>query len=112
MSAFHSAQPRPRAHVPASTASSARNAARLAPERNVQAITVSQAGSPTPDVPKSMTAARRPSRTSRLPVATSPWNQTGSPSQRVRIASSHTRSTAARGISSPRAAIASTVSSS
>ena len=39
----------------------------------------SQAGSPTPLVPKSMTAASRPPSTSRLPVAMSPWNQSGAP---------------------------------
>ena len=36
-----------------------------------------------------MTAPSRPSRTSRLPTATSPWNHTGSRSHVVRIASSH-----------------------
>ena len=62
-----------------SAPSVARNASRLAAENSVQAMTTSQAGSPTPEVPKSITAASRPSRSSRLPVATSPWNQTGSP---------------------------------
>lgn len=38
---------------------------------------MAHAGSPIPLVPKSMTAARRPSATIRFPAATSPWNQTG-----------------------------------
>ena len=38
-----------------------------------------------------MTAASRPSRTSRLPAATSPWNQTGGPRQVAARAASHAR---------------------
>ena len=78
ISAFHSAQPRPRDHVPARRRGGTEPVAGSDPDRNVQAMTVSQAGSPTPDEPKSSTAASRPSRTSRFPVATSPWNHTGS----------------------------------
>ena len=81
--------------------------ARPAPDRNVQAITRSQAGSPTPDEPKSMTAASRPSRTSRLPAATSPWNHTGDRSHAVRHRVLPHARTASRGTSSPSAAIAS-----
>ena len=44
-------------------------------------MTRSQAGSPTPEVPKSMTAASAPSRTSKLPGAMSPWNHAGRPVQ-------------------------------
>ena len=58
-------------------------------------------------MPKSSTAASRPSRTSRLPLETSPWNHTGARSQRLAMASAQTRSTASRGISAPSAAIAS-----
>jgi pimeloyl-ACP methyl ester carboxylesterase len=43
--AFHSAQPRPRAHVPRSTGSRGWNTRRPSPDRNVQAMTVSQTGS-------------------------------------------------------------------
>ena len=69
INAFHSAQPRPRAQVAASTGSAARNACRLAPENRVQAIVTSYAGSPTPELPKSITALRRPFLTSRLLAA-------------------------------------------
>ena len=79
ISAFHSAQPRARAQVPSSWSTASRNAARPSPEKNVHATTRSHAGSPTPDVPKSITADSTPSRTSRLPSAMSPWNQTGDP---------------------------------
>ena len=44
-------------------------------------MTTSQAGSPMPEVPKSITAASRPSLTRRFPAATSPWNHTGVPCQ-------------------------------
>lgn len=81
ISAFHSVQPRPRAQVASSTSMAARNASRLSPWKNVQAIARSQEGSPIPEVPKSMTALRRPFWTRRLPQATSPWNQTGDPCQ-------------------------------
>ena len=40
------------------------------------------------EVPKSIIAAGFPSRTSRFPAATSPWNQTGSPRQPAETASS------------------------
>ena len=73
-------QPRPRAQVASSTPSAARNAARASGATNCQAAIRSTAGSPTASVPKSITAARRPSRTSRLPGAGSPWTQTGGPS--------------------------------
>jgi hypothetical protein len=72
------------------------------PDRNVHAMTVSHAGSPTPEEPKSSTAASRPSRTRRLPAATSPWTQTGSRSHVVAIASPHARRTASRGRLAPR----------
>ena len=73
-------QPRPRAQVASSTPSVARNSARASGATNCQAAIRSTAGSPTASVPKSITAARRPSRTSRLPGAGSPWTQTGGPS--------------------------------
>lgn len=56
-----------------------------------------QAGSPTPVAPESMTVASRPSWTSRLPGATSPWNHTGSFCHGTAIAASQTASAAARG---------------
>ena len=60
--AFHSAQPRPRAQVARSTGSRDWNMRRLSPDRNVQAMTVSQAGSPTAEQPKSITALSLDSR--------------------------------------------------
>ena len=60
ISAFHNAQPRPRAHVASSAASRVCYVVRLWPEKKVQAIAVSQAGSPTPETPKSITALSRP----------------------------------------------------
>ena len=60
-SAFHRAQPRPRAQDSSSTDSRSRNACRPSAVSNVQAMARSQAGSPTPHVPKSMTAASCPS---------------------------------------------------
>ena len=84
--AFHSVQPRARAQVPSSWSTASRNARRFSPSNIVHAITRSQAGSPTPDVPKSMTAVSFPSTIRRFPEAMSPWNQTGAP--RAVIASS------------------------
>lgn len=52
-------------------------------------MTRSQAGSPIPQVPKSIIAERRPSLTRRFPTATSPWNQTGGESQTLVVAVSH-----------------------
>jgi hypothetical protein len=70
ISAFHSAQPDSRAQVPASCLTTSTNLARAAPSKSVQAITRSQAGSPTPDVPKSITADSVPATsTNRLPTA-------------------------------------------
>lgn len=57
--AFQSAQPRPRAQVALSTGSRVWNILRFSPEKNVHAMAVSQAGSPTAEDPKSMTALRR-----------------------------------------------------
>ena len=66
--AFQIAQPRPRTHVASSAGSRSLNTRWLSPERNVHAIVVSQAGSPIPQVPKSMTALSRPEGfSSRLP---------------------------------------------
>ena len=70
---------------------------RLSPDRNVQAMTVSQAGSPTAEQPKSITALSRPRSTSRLPSATSPCTHTGGPCQAAPSASAHT--CAARAVS-------------
>jgi len=50
---------------------------------NVQAMARSQAGSPTPHVPKSTTAANFPSLSRSFPSATSPWNQRSTLSQRA-----------------------------
>ena len=47
--------------------------------RRFQATMRSQAGSPTPTPPKSMTAASRPPWRSRFPGERSPWTQTGAP---------------------------------
>jgi hypothetical protein len=87
---FHSSQPRARAQVASSESIAVRNASRLAPVNIVQAITRSQAGSPTPDVPKSMTAVSTPSATRRFPWAMSPWNHTGVPRHSAARAASHT----------------------
>jgi hypothetical protein len=65
--AFQIAQPRPRAQVAASNGRQAWKTRRLSPDRNVHAIVVSHAGSPTPEEPKSMTALSLPCRTRRLP---------------------------------------------
>jgi uncharacterized protein YndB with AHSA1/START domain len=54
---FHKIQPRPRAQVARSSGSAARNTSRLSPRRRVEAIARSQAGSPTPDEPKSTVLA-------------------------------------------------------
>ena len=94
MSAFHSAQPRPRDQVPASAPRSARNrvAGRAGEERpRDHDVTgrVADAGASRSRGP------RRAARRARggCSTATSPWNQTGSRSHVVRIASSQTRST-------------------
>ena len=55
--AFQIAQPRPRAQVASSNGSRSLKTRLPSPDRNVHAIVVSQAGSPTPQVPKSMTRA-------------------------------------------------------
>ena len=60
ISAFHNAQPRPRAQVASSTARVAMNAFRLSPVKSVQAIVMSLAGSPTAVQPKAITALNRP----------------------------------------------------
>ena len=65
-------QPRPRAQVALSTVSAARNTCRLSPVKSVHAIIKSQAGSPTPSPPKSMTALSGPRSTSRFPDWRSP----------------------------------------
>jgi hypothetical protein len=77
--AFQSAQPRPRAQVALSAARTVLYIFLLSPVKKVQAIAVSQAGSPTPETPKSITALSRPWETSRLTGLTSPWNHTGGP---------------------------------
>src|SRR6204780_5221209 len=58
--AFQIAQPRPRVHVASSNGSRCLNRRWLSPDKNVHAIVVSDAGSPIPEVPKSMTALSRP----------------------------------------------------
>jgi NADPH-dependent 2,4-dienoyl-CoA reductase/sulfur reductase-like enzyme len=74
------------------------NTRRLSPDRSVHAIVVSHAGSPIPEVPKSMTALSRPEESrSRFPGWASPWNHTGRPSHRAASASSQT--SAARPVS-------------
>lgn len=50
ISAFQSATAAPLAQVAASTGSAVRKASRLAPENSVQAIVMSQAGLPTPEM--------------------------------------------------------------
>ncbi len=112
LSAFQSAQPRPRSHVASSTAIAARNASRASPRRTVQAMTRSHAGSPTPHWPKSITALSRPSSSSRFPGATSPWNHRGGPAHRAPRAASHATAAAAPSIADPDSAIARRVSSS
>jgi hypothetical protein len=96
--AFHNAQPRPRDQVSLSSESALRNASRLFPERNVHAIVKSQAGSPTPEDPKSMTAFNRPPLTNKFAALTSPWTQTGRPRHLVLSASSQTEVTTPRSI--------------
>jgi hypothetical protein len=81
---FPQCQPRPRAQVARCTGRRDWNMRRLSPDRNVQAMTVSQAGSPTAEQPKSITALSRPRSTSRLPSATSPCTHTGGPCQAAR----------------------------
>ena len=65
--AVESAHPRPRSHVASSTPSSDRSTSREAASNISQAMMRSQAGSPTPRHPQSMTAASRPSRNKMLP---------------------------------------------
>jgi hypothetical protein len=72
-----------RAHAVSLTGSCPRNACRPSAVSNVHAIARSQAGSPTPQVPKSMTAANCASLSRRFPSTTSPRNQLSSPSQRA-----------------------------
>jgi hypothetical protein len=64
-------------------------------ECSFQATIVSQAGSPTPIEPQSITPLMRPSRTSQLRTSRSPWCQTGGPSHGgAAIARSHSSVTA------------------
>ena len=72
MSAFHKAQPRAFAQVSSGSPTVSRNFCRSAPLKNVQAMTKSQAGSPIPHDPKSMTPESFPLVVSRFPTATSP----------------------------------------
>src|ERR1700728_1534634 len=77
--AFQIAQPRPRGHVASSAGNCSLNTRWLSPDRNVHAIVVSHAGSPIPDVPKSMTALSRPAESrSRLPGRDQPRDKRGS----------------------------------
>jgi hypothetical protein len=112
ISAFQSTQPRPRAQVASSGRSTARNASRLSPPKRVHAIARSHEGSPTPEVPKSMTALRRSPSTSRFPDATSPWNQTGGPCHVAASAASHAAVAGSVSILPCKAAIAWRVSAS
>src|SRR5579884_76456 len=113
ISAQDKAQPRPRAQVASSTDSAARNTSRLSPEKSVQAIIKSQAGSPTPRQPKSMTALSLPCTTSRFPEDRSPWIQTGGPSHAgAWRAASHAAVTAAVSSMPSRLAIAARVGAS
>ena len=89
---FQSAQPRPRAHIRSSTARRSGKACRPSALRRVEATARSQAGSPTPQVPNSMTADSSPAPSRRrFPSATSPWNQRSTPSQGALRASAHNR---------------------
>ena len=106
---FHSTQPRPRTQVASSTGSPALNVARLSPDKNVHAMPVSQAGSPTAEQPKSMTELRRPLSTSRFVGLTSPWTHTGGPCQVALSASCQTSAARAVSISPSRAVRASRV---
>ena len=55
MSAFHKAQPRALAQASSCSSTASRKICRSSPLKKVQAMTKSQAGSPIPHVPKSMT---------------------------------------------------------
>ena len=105
MSAFQSAQPRARAQVASSNGSERRNSSRSSPAKKFQAITRSQAGSPTPAHPKSITARRRPSMTSRLDGETSPCTHSGGRSHTLVSAASHTSVAASASISSDNSSI-------
>jgi hypothetical protein len=65
-------------------------------------MTRSQAGSPTAQLPKSMTACNRPASTSRLPGARSPCTQTGDDCQGDATPAAHTVSAAPASISPAR----------
>jgi len=87
------------AYVPPSPADS-RKTARLRAVKSVHATARSQAGSPTPQQPKSITAASRPSRSRRFDGATSPWIQTGTPRHAdVSASSQHARAAATSPVS-------------
>jgi hypothetical protein len=60
------AQPRPRSQVASSTSASPRNDARVCASSNAQAGNMSQAGSPMPNSPKSITPVSRPCVASRF----------------------------------------------
>lgn len=83
ISAFHRAQPRASRHVASGTSTASENTRRSVASNSVHAITRSHAGSPTPQVPKSMTADSRPSVVRRLPTPMSPWNHPGGPGRFV-----------------------------
>ena len=84
-----------------------RKMSRLPPARIFHATITSQAGSPTPRQPKSMTAVSRPSFASRLRESRSPCIQTGSRSQsRALNAAFHAAVTASVSMAEPREAIA------
>ena len=76
--AFHNAQPLPRDQVPDRAKSGAKGFATFPREKRPRDYQ-SQAGSPTPVDPKSMTALKRPLVTSKFPALTFPWIQTGRP---------------------------------
>src|SRR5690606_3872792 len=78
INAFQSAQPLALFQVSSSIFNAFLKTFLLMSSKNVQAIAASQAGSPTPKTPKSMTAHSFPSFTRRFPGATSPCSQTGS----------------------------------
>lgn len=97
----------PAAHIASSAGIADRNAALAGPSSSVHAMTRSQAGSPTPHVPKSITAVSvPPSSTRRLPEATSPWNQIGGPVHVAARAASQTSVAQALSTRAPRAVTA------
>ncbi len=112
INAFHNVHARPRAHVPGSSGSIARNVSRLSCRNSVHAIDKSHAGSPTPTIPKSMIALKRPSCIKRFPALTSPWSHTGGWSQVALSAMSQTSVAASVSTLPLRAAIACLVSAS